>query len=214
MAALRLELHAALVADGLFADEAHALLNTWDASYFQAPGQRLFFLVPRGWTDRVLPLSISVPAVVTRSMMGRIEVVSPAQREAITTISAGPASDTAWYDRFVKEHVGYFQDPVKPGDRQEYVEHPNGRKIMQRLYSGETNVYTELKFDVPRDYQAFFTLGRFREALLWDELRRKPNAQLAKFLRTYVANGIVVQPWQAKALGLNINESGIVLDSP
>jgi len=47
LAALRTALHGSLVANGLFGDEADALLNTWDRSYFQNPGQRLFFIVPQ-----------------------------------------------------------------------------------------------------------------------------------------------------------------------
>ncbi len=48
---LKKDMHAALVADGLFADEATAMLSTWNRAYFQTEGLRLFFLVPRVWTD-------------------------------------------------------------------------------------------------------------------------------------------------------------------
>jgi len=44
---LRGEMRVALKGDGLFADEAEALLNTWELSYFKSAGLRLFFLVPR-----------------------------------------------------------------------------------------------------------------------------------------------------------------------
>jgi len=40
-------MNAGLVGEGLNPDEADALLNTWDASYFRSHGMRLFFLVPR-----------------------------------------------------------------------------------------------------------------------------------------------------------------------
>lgn len=194
LATLRLELHAALVCDGLFFDEAHALLNTWEASYFKAPGQRLFFLVPRAWTDRVLPLTTSTPAVITRSMMGRIEVVSPAQRRALETIAAGPVSTTAWYDRFTEEHIGY-----RVG-KSEYIERPNGREIQRRLFAGESGVFAGLKVALPPDYQAFLSVGRFRDALLWDAQRRTPDPELAKFLRTYVVGAFLAQEWQKAAL--------------
>src|SRR5262245_24135519 len=69
-AALRAQMRAALIAEGLFADEADALLETWELSYFQSPGLRAFFLVPRAWTDHVLPLTISVPATTVRVMVG------------------------------------------------------------------------------------------------------------------------------------------------
>jgi len=64
----------ALIAQGLFADEAEAMLNTWKASYFQKPGLRLFYIVPREWTDYFLPLKFSVPARVTRVIVGRIDL--------------------------------------------------------------------------------------------------------------------------------------------
>src|SRR6185369_15740077 len=87
VAALRAELRAALVADGLFADEAQALLNTWELSYFKSSGRRVFFLVPRAWTDFYLPLDISLPSDINRVMVGRIELVTPEQREKLMEIS-------------------------------------------------------------------------------------------------------------------------------
>jgi hypothetical protein len=193
---LRQELHAALVADGLFADEAQALLDTWQASYFKAAGQRLFFLVPRAWTDRVLPLTLTTPATVTRTMVGRIEVVSPAQRQALTRIAAGPVSSTAWFHQFAHDHIGYV-------NKAEYIAHPQGAEIQQRLYAGETSVYRELQVPVPADYAAYLSLGRFRDALLWDAQLQAPDPELARFLRTYVANGVMMTSWQAEALGIN-----------
>jgi hypothetical protein len=71
---LRASLKKSLINQGLFADEAEAMLNTWKASYFGNPGLRVFYLVPREWTDYFLPLEISVPARVTRVIVGRIEL--------------------------------------------------------------------------------------------------------------------------------------------
>ena len=84
---LRQSMHQALVKDGLFPDEAAAMLNTWEDSYFRSPGLRLFFLVPQAWTDQVLPLKLSMPADVTRTMVGRIEIVTPEQRKTLQRIS-------------------------------------------------------------------------------------------------------------------------------
>lgn len=88
VARLRSNMHEALVSAGLFPDEAEAMLETWKLSYFKSGGQRLFFLVPRAWTDKVLPLSINKPANLTRVMMGRIELITPVQRKAISDILA------------------------------------------------------------------------------------------------------------------------------
>jgi hypothetical protein len=75
-AQLRSSLKKALLTQGLFADEADAMLNTWKASYFQKPGLRVFYIVPRTWTDYFLPLEFSVPARVNRVMVGRIDLAS------------------------------------------------------------------------------------------------------------------------------------------
>jgi hypothetical protein len=71
---LRAALKKALIAQGLYADEAEAMLNTWKASYFEKPGLRVFYIVPRAWTDYFLPLEFSVPARVTRVIVGRIDL--------------------------------------------------------------------------------------------------------------------------------------------
>lgn len=72
---LRASLKKSLINHGLFADEAEAMLNTWKKSYFETPGLRVFYLVPREWTDYFLPLEISVPARVNRVIVGRIDLV-------------------------------------------------------------------------------------------------------------------------------------------
>jgi hypothetical protein len=90
VADLRKEMRAALIADGLFEDEAEAMLNTWERSYFQGSGQRVFFMVPRAWTDQVLPLSISVPSELTRVMIGRIELVTPQQQDTLAHVASNP----------------------------------------------------------------------------------------------------------------------------
>jgi hypothetical protein len=74
LAALRASLKAALVRQGLFADEAEAMLNTWKHSYFEKPGLRVFYVVPRAWTDHFLPLTVSVPARLQRVIVGRIDL--------------------------------------------------------------------------------------------------------------------------------------------
>jgi len=87
-ASLRAEMRAALIGEGLNADEADALLVTWEISYFKSPGLRAFFLVPRAWTDHYLPLTLSVPATIVRVMVGRLEIVAPWQRRDVDRIAA------------------------------------------------------------------------------------------------------------------------------
>ncbi len=89
MANLRGEMHAALIKEGLFADEADALLNTWEVSYFKNPGLRFFYMCPRVQIDAALPLQISVPTRISRVMVGRIEIVTPEQRALLKEIASG-----------------------------------------------------------------------------------------------------------------------------
>ncbi len=72
--ALRASIKRALLAAGLFDDEAEAMLNTWKASYFQKVGLRVFYIVPREWLDYFLPLRISVPHELKRALVGRIDL--------------------------------------------------------------------------------------------------------------------------------------------
>lgn len=73
--ALRGSLKTSLINQGLYADEAEAMLNTWKYSYFEKPGARVFYVVPRAWTDNFLPLAVSTPARITRVIVGRIDLL-------------------------------------------------------------------------------------------------------------------------------------------
>jgi hypothetical protein len=74
LARLRDAMHAALVARGLFDDEASAMLETWKQSYFENPGLRVFYVVPNQWTSYYLPLTIGTPHELTRVIVGRIDI--------------------------------------------------------------------------------------------------------------------------------------------
>jgi hypothetical protein len=90
---MKAALREALVQEGLFWDEAQALLNTWEVSYFKTAGMRVFFMVPRVWTDLYLPLSVSTPAEITRVMVGRIELVTPGQRDILKKLDRIAAAE-------------------------------------------------------------------------------------------------------------------------
>jgi hypothetical protein len=92
-----------LVAQGLYADEAHAMLETWKSSWFEE-GSRVLYLVPRAFVDSVLPLDITpAPAQITRVFVGRIELVTPATRQAVESAFATNDRDTiAKYRRFLE----------------------------------------------------------------------------------------------------------------
>ncbi|MBW3538861.1 MAG: hypothetical protein KY476_01185 [Planctomycetes bacterium] len=162
---LRADMRAALITDGLFADEADALLNTWEVGYFKSPGLRLFFLLPHEWTDAVLPLEISAPADVVRTMVGRVELVHPGQRELLREIGEAPASKPDWFFQFAQSR----------GDNP---------KLLRDLWEGRLRL-KDAGIEPPADYQAYLALGRFRNALVLDELVRRPNARLKQFAEHY-----------------------------
>jgi len=93
---LRTQMRLALQEEGLFPDEAEALLNTWELSYFKSTGLRLFFMVPKAWTDSYLPLDVSVPCDIKRAMVGRLELVTPEQRALLQELAQGPVPTKSW----------------------------------------------------------------------------------------------------------------------
>lgn len=153
-------MHTALVAEGLFPDEAAALLNTWQRAYFISPGLRLFFLVPRPWTDSYLPLSLSQPADIQRVMVGRIELITDQQRNLLARLADTAVSDGSWVERIANS-------PAK-----------------ERFLAGRSN-FGDLGVAIPPDYQMYLALGRFRNALVTAEERRRPTENLRKFIDTY-----------------------------
>ena len=101
-----------LVGQGLYRDEAHAMVETWKDSWFEE-GSRLIYIVPSGFIDKVLPLTIDpVPGQIVRVFVGRVEIVTPATAMAVRKALAH--NDEATLDKY-----GRFLEPilqtVKPG---------------------------------------------------------------------------------------------------
>jgi hypothetical protein len=103
---LRDELEAILVRSGLYRDEAHAMLETWRDSWFEE-GSRVFYIVPAGFVNSILPLSIQpAPAQTVRVFVGRMEVVTRATMQAV---QAALASN----DQFVLGKYQRFLEPIE-----------------------------------------------------------------------------------------------------
>ena len=152
---LRKEIANALEAQGLYKEEALAMLETWELSYFQSEGTRLMFVLPRSWTDSHLPLSISVPADITRVMLGRIEFVSASQRANLQRLLALPAA-------------AFDLPPL-------YTESPTVLRNMQSGTASHADLYRSIGREVPEALQLYDSLGRFRDALLMHELKSAPD---------------------------------------
>jgi hypothetical protein len=165
---LTTEMRAALFADGLYDEEANALLATWQKSYFHSPGLRLFYMVPRVWTDHYLPLTVSGEPKIERVMVGRLELVSDAQRELIDKLARASISDGKWVQRI----------PESPAREQ--------------FFAGRSGC-GDLGVPIPADYQMYLDLGRFRNALVVEEERVRPTKSLTTFINNYQLHPFRVQ---------------------
>lgn len=181
---LRAALQAALLADGLFADEAQALLNTWELSYFKSAGLRCFFLVPREWTDFYLPLKISLPADINRVMVGRIELVTPEQREKLQEISRfSPLQIKAEVGQLFTNFYGRitFNSIFGVTNRPSQQEVQQLNKDMAQVNAGQKSLASFIT--VPKVYQTYLDLGRFRNALILEDAHR--HSSLTNFITLY-----------------------------
>src|SRR6266446_3506446 len=77
------DLEGILVAQGLYQNEAQAMVQTWRDSWFEE-GSRLLYFVPREFIETVLPLSIApAPVQITRVFVGRLELITPVTEAAV-----------------------------------------------------------------------------------------------------------------------------------
>jgi len=100
--ALRNSLEQELTEMGLYRKEAHAMLQTWQDSWFEE-GLRMFYILPRSKVDALLPISIRPPAgQLARVFVGRVELLSPAMRNELSAaFAAGDVAVLRKYGRFL-----------------------------------------------------------------------------------------------------------------
>lgn len=183
--ALHKELSSALVMDGLYPDEAAAMLATWRLSYFDSEGLRVFFLLPHTWTDHHLPLSLSAPAAVTRVMMGRVELVSESQRKALRELHLLP-DESFQIVPLYKDREPDAQSPTvnAVNERQ--------RTVLHEMRSGRqthAGLYETIHREVPEALKLYDSLGRFRDPLLAERVRTESDpvrlTRLRKIITTF-----------------------------
>jgi hypothetical protein len=103
--ALCSDLEGLLIAQGLYPDEAHAMVNTWRDSWFEE-GSRLIYIVPRGFVDNILPITINpAPGQIVRVFVGRLELITPATAKAVKTAIA--SNDEATLNKYAR-----FLEPI------------------------------------------------------------------------------------------------------
>jgi len=151
---LQAEIADSLVRQGLYREEALAMLDTWKLSYFESEGLRVMFVLPRSWTDTQLPLSISEPADITRVMLGRIELVSAYQRGKL--------------QRLLELPDGAFAIPPL------YAESTAALQSADAGKTSHADLYRNIGREVPEALQLYEQMGRFRDAWLtyeWNSTR-------------------------------------------
>ena len=132
------DLEGILVAQGLYHDEARAMVETWRNSWFEE-GSRLLYIVPAAFVNEVLPLSINpAPAQTVRVFVGRLELVTPATEKAVETAFA--AHDTATlkaYGRFLEPILATMikkeTNPAQTRRFQEYLNSVYSQLVAQNL---------------------------------------------------------------------------------
>jgi len=100
-----------LVGQGLYRDEAHAMVETWKDSWFEE-GSRLIYIVPRRFVDNVLPLTMNPePGQIVRVFVGRLEIVTPATASAVrTAVARNDETTLNKYARFLEAILQIAKD--------------------------------------------------------------------------------------------------------
>jgi hypothetical protein len=137
--ALFSDLEGILISQGLHADEAHAMLETWKTSWFEQ-GSRLFYIVPRNFVDSVLPLSVSpLPTEITRVFVGRLELITPATEQAVeSAFASGDRATLTKYSRFL--------EPIL----QTMIQQSSDPSRQRRLTAYLNSAYTDLAAEAGR----------------------------------------------------------------
>lgn len=105
-----------LIKEGLYLDEAEALLNTWYDSYFMnltdVEGLRVFWITPSSFVNDILPLSITPnPLSIQRVFVGRSEILTKDFEKELSTLTLEKI-DTKYKDH---HYVNVFKDAKLKG---------------------------------------------------------------------------------------------------
>src|SRR5712664_321019 len=122
------DLEGMLVAQGLYQDEAHAMVETWRSSWFEE-GSRLLYIVPTAFVDSVLPLSIHpAPGQTVRVFVRRLGLITPATQTAVErALLTG--------DRAALKAYGRFLEPILESMIQKDSNSARVRQLYQALNS-------------------------------------------------------------------------------
>lgn len=111
------------------------MVKTWEASWFaeRGTGTRVLYTVPRPITDSILPLTITpTPDETVRVLVGRIDVLTPEQEEAIASMLPSEGTRMPLEQARQMRALGRFLQPTveRAGD-------VHARKLMRAIAAGE-----------------------------------------------------------------------------
>ena len=110
-----LPLRDGLVATGLYPEEADGMVQTWWKSYFRTEGLRVFWVVPREFTDQILPMQVKpAPRETVRVLVGRSEVLRPRfEKELLAAFTGKTDEDKKRREAFFRDRFGLsYRDRV------------------------------------------------------------------------------------------------------
>jgi len=128
-----------LVGQGLYQDEAHAMVETWRNSWFEE-GSRLLYIVPPAFVNEVLHLSIKpAPAQTVRVFVGRLELVTPAtEKEVEKALAEQDTATLKVYGRFLEPILATMiqreKNPTKAAQLQNYLNIVYSHMVNQNLH--------------------------------------------------------------------------------
>lgn len=132
------ELVGTLVAQGLYVDEAQAMVETWRDSWFEE-GSRLIYILPEKFVNGILPLSIQpAPAQISRVFVGRLELVTPATEKAVEAAFASR-------DKATLEKYGRFLEPILQTMKSRESDRSRAAKCAQYLGAVQSALITQAR---------------------------------------------------------------------
>jgi len=132
----------ALESEGLYQQEAQAMANTWRDSWFTEVGTRVLYVLPRAWTEGILPMTLMPePAKLVRVMVGRAEIITPdVQDNLLAALTRATHGDTAARQQAgpTIKKLGRFAMPALTlalnNDYTNAVAELGGRLLMEAMY--------------------------------------------------------------------------------
>lgn len=127
-----------LVRQGLYLDEAQAMVNTWRDSWFEE-GSRLIYLVPEKFVNGILPLSIHPASTqMARVFVGRLELVTPATEQAVEAAYAS-------LDKATLKKYGRFLEPILQSMVAKESDRSRAQKLIMYLNAVQTTLITQAR---------------------------------------------------------------------